>query len=58
MTADRYSDPLLDPLFTSDAAADAFSPAARLQGMLEFEAALARAEAAVGVIPSRAVPAI
>ncbi|KAA0588659.1 3-carboxy-cis,cis-muconate cycloisomerase (plasmid) [Azospirillum oryzae] len=58
MTADRYSDPLLDPLFTSDAAADAFSATARLQAMLEFEAALARAEAAVGVIPARAVPAI
>ncbi|MBP2305572.1 3-carboxy-cis,cis-muconate cycloisomerase [Azospirillum melinis] len=53
-----HADPLLDPLFTSDAAADAFSPSARLQGMLDFEAALARAEAAVGVIPSRAVPAI
>ncbi|AWB08415.1 3-carboxy-cis,cis-muconate cycloisomerase (plasmid) [Azospirillum humicireducens] len=58
MTADRHSDPLLDPLFTSDAAADAFSPTARLQGMLDFEAALARAEAAVGVIPAHAVPAI
>ena len=58
MTADRYSDPLLDPLFTTDAAADAFSPGARLQGMLDFEAALTRAEAAVGVIPARAVPAI
>ncbi|AWU97261.1 3-carboxy-cis,cis-muconate cycloisomerase [Azospirillum ramasamyi] len=53
-----HADPLLDPLFTTDAAADAFSPTARLQGMLEFEAALARAEAAVGVIPAHAVPAI
>lgn len=58
MTADRYSDPLLDPLFTSEVAADTFSPTARLQAMLEFEAALARAEAAVGVIPAHAVPAI
>ncbi|MBY6263877.1 3-carboxy-cis,cis-muconate cycloisomerase, partial [Azospirillum sp. 412522] len=62
MTATRHADPLpdplLDPLFTSEAAAAAFSPTARLQGMLEFEAALARAEAAVGVIPASAVPAI
>lgn len=58
MTANRYSDPLLDPLFTSEAAAGAFSPTARLQAMLEFESALARAEAAAGVIPSHAVPAI
>lgn len=58
MTASHHADPLLDPLFTSEPAADAFSPTARLQGMLDFEAALARAEAAVGVIPSHAVPAI
>lgn len=58
MTVLRHADPLLDPLFTTDAAADAFSPTARLQGMLEFEAALARAEAAVGVIPAHVVPAI
>ena len=58
MTAIHHADPLLDPLFTSEAAADAFSPTARLQAMLDFEAALARAEAAVGVIPARAVPAI
>lgn len=58
MTVLRHADPLLDPLFTTDAAADALSPSARLQGMLEFEAALARAEAAVGVIPAHAVPAI
>lgn len=54
----RHADPLLDPLFTTDAAAGAFSPAARLQGMLDFEAALARAEASAGVIPAGAVPAI
>lgn len=52
------ADPLLDPLFTTEAAARAFSATARLQGMLDFEAALARAEAAVGVIPEAAVPAI
>ncbi len=58
MTDPRHADPLLDPLFTTDEAARVFSPAARLQGMLDFEAALARAEAATGVIPPRAVPAI
>ena len=35
-----------------------FSDAGRLQGMLDFEAALARAEAGVGVIPESAAPAI
>jgi 3-carboxy-cis,cis-muconate cycloisomerase len=35
-----------------------FSDRARLQGMLDFEAALARAEAATGVIPSAAADAI
>ncbi|MBP2297699.1 3-carboxy-cis,cis-muconate cycloisomerase [Azospirillum picis] len=58
MTGAIHADPLLDPLFTTEAAAAAFSPAARLQGMLDFEAALARAEAAEGVIPAGAVPAI
>lgn len=58
MTTPLHADPLLDPLFTTAEAADAFSPRARLQGMLDFEAALARAEAAVGVIPASAVPAI
>ncbi len=58
MTTPLHADPLLDPLFTTAEAADAFSPRARLQGMLDFEAALARAEGAVGVIPTSAVPAI
>lgn len=57
MTAD-HMDPLLGPLFVTAEAADLWSPRARLQGMLDFEAALARAEAAVGVIPPAAVPAI
>lgn len=48
---------LLDPLF-SGAAASIFSDRARLQAMLDFEAALARAEARVGVIPAAAVSAI
>ncbi len=49
---------LLDPLFRWDAVAQLFSDRARLQGMLDFESALARAEAAVGVIPASAAPAI
>ena len=49
---------LLDALFRSRAIDDLFTPAACLQGMLDFEAALARAEARVGVIPVAAAPAI
>ncbi|MFX8860513.1 3-carboxy-cis,cis-muconate cycloisomerase, partial [Acinetobacter baumannii] len=36
----------------------AFADLARLQGMLDFEAALARAEARLGLIPERAVAII
>jgi 3-carboxy-cis,cis-muconate cycloisomerase len=49
--------PLLDPLFRG-AAAEVFSDAARLQGMLDFEAALARAGAKVGIIPQHAAGVI
>lgn len=49
---------LLDPLFTTDRMREVFSERGRLQGMLDFEAALARAEARVGVIPGAAVAAI
>jgi 3-carboxy-cis,cis-muconate cycloisomerase len=49
---------LLDPLFGSAAMGEVFSDAARLQRMLDFEAALARAEAGCGVIPAAAAPAI
>ncbi|MGO1072436.1 3-carboxy-cis,cis-muconate cycloisomerase [Lysobacter sp. CA199] len=49
---------LLSTLF-GDAAIDAaLNERARLQGMLDFEAALARAEARCGVIPRHAVAAI
>jgi 3-carboxy-cis,cis-muconate cycloisomerase len=41
--------PLLDPLFTTDGMRQVFSDRHRLQGMLDFEAALARALAAVGM---------
>jgi 3-carboxy-cis,cis-muconate cycloisomerase len=49
---------LFDPLFGSAAMGEVFSDAARLQRMLDFEAALARAEARCGVIPAGAAPAI
>ena len=49
--------PLLAPLFSSAAMRAVCDDAAYLQHMLDFEAALARAEAAVGVIPASAVGA-
>src|SRR5208282_4044536 len=49
---------LLDPLFGSAAMNEVFSDAARLQRMLDFEAALARAESRCGVIPAAAAAAI
>ena len=49
---------LLGPLLGSPAVGAIFSDHGRLQGMLDFEAALARAEARVGVIPARAATAI
>jgi 3-carboxy-cis,cis-muconate cycloisomerase len=42
---------LLDSLFTTAAMAGIFSERSRLQGMLDFEAALARAESRLGIIP-------
>ncbi len=49
---------LLDPLFGSAAMGEVFSDAAGVQHMLDFEAALARAEARCGVIPATAAQAI
>jgi 3-carboxy-cis,cis-muconate cycloisomerase len=49
---------MLSPLFETAAMAAIFSDRARLQGMLDFEAALARAEAAAGLIPAAAAEAI
>ena len=57
MTSDR-SPGLLDALFTTRRMREIFSDRARLQGMLDFEAALARAEASVGVIPAAAAEPI
>jgi 3-carboxy-cis,cis-muconate cycloisomerase len=49
---------LLGPLFRWGAVEECFSDRARLQAMLEFESALARAEASAGVIPAAAARAI
>ena len=49
---------MLDALFRTDAMLGTFSDQACLQGMLDFEAALARAQARIGVIPGTAAPAI
>jgi 3-carboxy-cis,cis-muconate cycloisomerase len=49
---------LLDPLFRWQALDEIFSDRARVQRMLDFEAALARAEARTGVIPTVAAVAI
>ena len=46
------------PLFTPSVLAKAFSAAARVERMLEAEAALARAQARVGIIPDAAADAI
>ena len=49
---------LFGPLFHGAAMDAAFNDRAHLQGMLDFEAALARAEARVGVIPASAAAPI
>jgi len=49
---------LIDSLATTPAMAEVFSDASLLQAMLDFEAALARAEARIGVIPESAAQAI
>jgi 3-carboxy-cis,cis-muconate cycloisomerase len=50
--------PLLAPMLSSTAMRAVCDDAAMLQNMLDFEAALARAEAATGVIPKSAVDPI
>ena len=49
---------LLGPLLGSPAVGAIFSDHGRLQGMLDFEAALATAEARLGVIPAAAAAPI
>ena len=52
------SSELLAKLFGSAEMTELFDDRARLQGMLDFEAALARAQARVGVIPNQAAAPI
>jgi 3-carboxy-cis,cis-muconate cycloisomerase len=47
-----------DPLFRADAMRRVFTDRGRLQGILDFEAALARAQARSGVVPATAAAAI
>ena len=49
---------LLDALFSSPEIGDIFSDRARLQRMLDFEAALAKAEARSGIVPQEAAMVI
>jgi 3-carboxy-cis,cis-muconate cycloisomerase len=49
---------MLSPLFATAEMVAVFSDRARLQAMLDFEAALARAEASIGLIPATAGDAI
>jgi 3-carboxy-cis,cis-muconate cycloisomerase len=49
---------LIESLATTDAFADLFSDRSVLQAMLDFEVALARAEARVGIVPQAAADAI
>ena len=49
---------LFDAFLSTPEAAEAFGAPALIQGMLDFEAALARAEAAEGVIPESAAASI
>ena len=49
---------LIDALATTEALAELFSNQSVLQAMLDFEAALARAEARLGIIPQSAADAI
>ncbi|WP_201006896.1 3-carboxy-cis,cis-muconate cycloisomerase [Pseudomonas cichorii] len=51
----RPSNQLFDAYFTQSRMREVFSDAGRVQGMLDFEAALARAQAQVGLIPGEVV---
>ncbi|MDB6145070.1 MAG: 3-carboxy-cis,cis-muconate cycloisomerase [Pseudomonas sp.] len=51
----RPTNQLFDVYFTQPAMRSIFSDQGRLQGMLDFEAALARAEASTGLIPNEVV---
>jgi 3-carboxy-cis,cis-muconate cycloisomerase len=51
----RPGDQLFDRYFTQEPMRRIFSDQGRVQGILDFEAALARAEAAIGAIPAEVV---
>jgi 3-carboxy-cis,cis-muconate cycloisomerase len=48
----------LDPLFRADAVRRVFSDHGRLHGILDFEAALAKVQARLGIVPTEAAAAI
>jgi 3-carboxy-cis,cis-muconate cycloisomerase len=52
MTDPLFPSSLLAPLYSSDEMRGVVDDRARVQRMLDFEAALARAEAAVGIVPA------
>jgi 3-carboxy-cis,cis-muconate cycloisomerase len=52
---DRTTHQLFDAYFMQPAMREVFSDRGRLQGMLDFEAALARAQARIGLIPQAVV---
>ena len=58
MTISPFDHPLLGSLLGDDRVSAAFAADAEIRAMLAFEAALARAEAVEGVIPSEAADAI
>ncbi len=58
MTFSPIDSALLGPLFATDAMRAVFSDRARIAAMLRMEAALARAEARLGLVPDALAPAI
>ncbi len=58
MTLSALDSSLLGPLFATDAMRAVFSDEARVAAMLRAEAALARAQAAVGMVPDGLAPAV
>jgi 3-carboxy-cis,cis-muconate cycloisomerase len=58
VTLSSLDSDLTGPLFATDAMRGVFSDSARLHAMLRMEAALARAEAAHGLVPEELAPAI
>jgi 3-carboxy-cis,cis-muconate cycloisomerase len=58
MTFSAIDSALLGPLFATAAMRDVFSDQARLAAMLEAEAALARVQAQLGLVPEGLAPAI